>query len=133
MISAPYSINGIWARRSVLSSMPRSARTEADQIVEHDRRKEYKARAEKASQHAAEPADDHHGENLDRMVEVELLRRHVAQIADHQHRADDAADKRARPEREQLELEGIDADDLGRIVLLADSGKRAAESRCDSH
>src|SRR5262245_25146394 len=50
------------------------ARDGADQIVEHDRRKQNEAGAEKASEYTAKPTDDHHGEELNRKVEMELLR-----------------------------------------------------------
>src|SRR5271169_6143758 len=108
---------------------PKSSGSKPDKVVEDDRREQYQARAEEAAKHAAQPADDHHGENLDRQVDMKLVGRNTAQVANDQNRSDHAANERARPERQQLVFEGVDADNLGGVVLFTYRRERAPESR----
>ncbi len=63
------------------------------EIVEKDRRQQHKARAEKAAEHAAKAAYDHHRDRLDRNFEVELLGRDSAVIAEGQHGTRHTADE----------------------------------------
>src|SRR5690606_16064736 len=64
-----------------------------DEVVQEDRCEEDEARAEEAAEHAAQAADDHHCDGLDRDFEVELLGRDSAIVAEGQHGTRHTADE----------------------------------------
>src|SRR6185295_14851630 len=54
----------------------------ADKIVEEDRRKQHESGAEKAAQNATETANNDHRDNLDRHLQVKLLRSNGAIVGE---------------------------------------------------
>src|SRR5437667_2787802 len=100
-----------------------------DQIVEQHRHEQDQRCAQETTQHAAHAADDDRGENLDRQVEMELLRGDGFVVAECKEPADDSTDKRAHPESKELVAECAHADDLGRVILLPYRSERAPEAR----
>src|SRR3989475_9878733 len=84
--------------------------------------------AEDRAQHRAEAADDDHGQVVDRHADLELLVVRDAEEVRVQHAGDPGVERRDR-ERQELVAEDVDADDLGRDVLVAYRDERAAHPR----
>src|SRR5271165_6421712 len=87
--------------------------------IEKDRQERNEGSAEKGSQDAACPPDDHHEQDAERKIEVERLRLHRAQIGVCIQGSCDAAVKRADGESQQLGSHDADADDFGGDVHVA--------------
>src|SRR5262249_12454265 len=75
-------------------------------------------RAQMGAEPGAGPADDDHGEVIDRDANLELLVVGDAEIVGVEHAGDARVERRDR-EREQLVAEDVDADDFRRGVVVA--------------
>src|SRR5689334_15864350 len=80
--------------------------------TQYDRQQRDEYRAKNRAQNRAQPADDDHGEEVDRDVELELLVVGDAEIVGVEHPADAGVERRDG-EGEQLVAVDVDADDLG--------------------
>ena len=84
-------------------------------------------RAKDRAEHRAEPADDDHGQVVDRDVDLELLVVGDAEIVSVQNPSDASVKRRDR-ERDQLVAEDVDTDELGGDVVVADGDEGAADA-----
>ena len=91
-------------------------------------RPQISAGAEERADQAAKPADDHHEQNQERLVDVEALGFGGAEPEERHHRAGDAAIERRHREGEQLGLIELDADQLGGDVHVAHRHPHAADA-----
>src|SRR5215831_10203635 len=76
---------------------------------------------------STEPADDDHGQVVDRDVDLFLLVVGAAEIVSVQNPSDAGVERRDR-ERDQLVAEDVDADELGGDVVVADRDEGAADA-----
>src|SRR5262249_61905922 len=77
-----------------------------------------------------EPADDDHGQVVDRDVDLKLLVVGDAEIVSVEDPSDAGVERRDR-ERDQLVAEDVDADELGGDVMVADGDEGAADAAAD--
>src|SRR5262245_39409359 len=84
-------------------------------------------RAKDRAQHRAEPADDDHGQIIDRDVDLKLLVIGDTEIVSVENPSDAGVERRNR-ERDQLVSEDVDADELGGDVVVADGDEGSADA-----
>ena len=99
-------------------------------IADQDRQKRDEDRAEDRAEHRAEPADDDHRQVVDRHADLELLVVRDPEEVGVEH-AGDAGVERRDGEGEQFVAEDVDADDLGRDVVVANGDEGAAHPRAE--
>src|SRR5215472_10408783 len=83
--------------------------------------------AKNRAQHRAEPADDDHGQVVDRDVDLKLFVVGDAEIVSVENASDTGVERRDR-ERNQLVAEDVDADEFGGDVVVADGDEGAPDA-----
>src|SRR5437764_13593128 len=96
-------------------------------VADHDGQQGDDDGPEDRAQHGAEPADDEHGQVVDGDADLELLVVGDTEEVRVEHAGDAGVERRDR-EGQQLVAEDVDADDLGRDVLVADGDEGAADA-----
>src|SRR5436305_13720659 len=96
-------------------------------VADHDGQQRYEECPEDRPQDGAEPADDDHRQVVDRHADLELLVVRDAEVVGIQHARHPGIERRDG-ECQQLVAENVDADDLGRDVVVADGDERAPDA-----